>query len=75
MVREPDDAPVPEKSKKNYYIGLVVAIVVIGALVLFVLPNLYNSADEGPATDAVDGVVTPSADGLDAGGEEVAPEN
>ncbi|WP_299647267.1 hypothetical protein [uncultured Jannaschia sp.] len=75
MVREPDDAPVPEKSKKNYYIGLIVAIIVGGALVLFVLPNLYYQTDEGPATDSADGIVTPSPDGLDAGGDPVAPEN
>ncbi|MCK0169016.1 hypothetical protein MWU52_15785 [Jannaschia sp. S6380] len=74
MVREPDDAPVPEKSKKNYYIGLVVAILIGAVLVIFVLPNLYFLTDEGPAVDDVEGIVLPDEDGLvDGDGDPIAP--
>lgn len=74
MVREPDDAPVPEKSKKRFYIGLVLATLVGGFLVIFVLPNLYASTTEGPAADAIDGIIVPGADGLQTlDGEQVVP--
>lgn len=74
MVREPRDAPVPEKSKKNYYIGLAAAIVIGAVLMIFVLPNLYYSTTEGPAADEADGVVLPGDDGLVEGdGTPIAP--
>ena len=63
MVSEPDDAPVPNKSKRKYYIGLVVAIIVGGFLALFVLPNVYMMTDEGPAVDDDFQITVPSADG------------
>ncbi|CTQ49672.1 hypothetical protein [Jannaschia donghaensis] len=74
MVSEPKDAPVPDKSKTKFYIGLVVAILIGGALVIFVLPNLYASTTEGPAADAIDGVVVPGEDGLQTlDGDAVVP--
>ena len=75
MVTEPEDAPVPEGSKRNFYIGLVLAIIVGAFLVIFVLPNLYASTTEGPAVDSIDGVVVPGADGLQTmDGDEVVDE-
>ena len=65
MVSEPQDAPVPDRSKRNYYIGLAIAIVVGGLLILFVLPNLYALTDEGPAVEEGFGVTVPSGDGLE----------
>ncbi|WP_298429573.1 hypothetical protein [uncultured Jannaschia sp.] len=63
MVIEPHDAPVPESSKRNYYIWLAVAIVLGGLLVVFVMPNLYYLTAEGPAVDGGFNVVVPEADG------------
>lgn len=75
MVREPDDAPVPEASKTRFYIGLAAAIVIGGLLAIFVLPNLYASGTEGPAEESIDGIVVPGADGLQTlDGEEVVPQ-
>ncbi|TFL20184.1 hypothetical protein [Jannaschia formosa] len=66
MVSEPRDAPVPNRSKRNYYIGLVVAIVIGGLIALFVLPNLYMMTDEGPAVDDDFQITVPDAgDGLE----------
>ena len=74
MVREPNDAPVPEGSKRNFYIALVVAIIIGALLVIFVLPNFYASTTEGPAEDAIEGVVVPSPDGLETlDGDSVVP--
>ncbi|GIT92950.1 hypothetical protein JANAI62_34080 [Jannaschia pagri] len=65
MVSEPNDAPVPNASKGRYYIGLAVAIVLGGLLVLFVFPNLVALTNEGPAVDDDFQVTLPSADGLE----------
>lgn len=62
MVTEPDNAPVPESSKKNYYIGLAAAIVIGGLLVLFVFPNLWFLTAEGPAVEEGFQVTLPAGD-------------
>lgn len=76
MPIEPTDAPVPETSKTRFYVGLLAAILVGGALAVFVLPNLYASTTEGPAADAIDGVVVPGRDGLETlDGAQVVPQD
>jgi hypothetical protein len=65
MVTEPDDAPVPERSKKNYYIGLAIFIVIGAILALFVVPNLYFLTAEGPAVEEGFEVTVPEEQGLD----------
>ena len=65
MPHEPTDAPVPEKSKSTYYVGLVVAILVVGALAVFVFPNILALTNEGPtAVDDLE-VQVPTDDGLE----------
>jgi hypothetical protein len=59
MPHEPADAPVPDRSKKSYYIWLAVAIVVGGLFVVFILPNLYFMTAEGPSTDGEFEIRTP----------------
>ncbi|CTQ33610.1 hypothetical protein [Jannaschia rubra] len=71
MVREPEDAPVPERSKGIFYVGLVVAVVLGAVLLFIILPNMMTAADDGPA-EGVDGIVMPSDDGLVEGdGDEI----
>jgi hypothetical protein len=64
MVTEPDDAPVPDRSKKRYYIGFAVLVVIGAGLAFFVLPNLYFMTSEGPAVEDGFRVTLPTDDGL-----------
>ncbi|CUH09508.1 hypothetical protein JSE7799_00102 [Jannaschia seosinensis] len=65
MPHEPDNAPVPDKSKRSYYIGLVVAIIVVGALAVFLFPNLLALTNEGPAVEDELIIRVPSEEGLE----------
>lgn len=65
MVTEPRDAPVPEKSKKNYYIGLALAIVVGIVLIVFVFPNLLAMTDDSPAVSDDFEVRLPGDEGVE----------
>ncbi|PWJ10928.1 hypothetical protein [Jannaschia seohaensis] len=65
MVSEPKDAPVPDRSKRNYYIGVATALVIGGLLAVFVLPNALMLTDEGPAVDDGFQITLPGDDGLE----------
>jgi hypothetical protein len=65
MVTEPSDAPVPEKSKKKYWIGFAVLVVIGAILFLFVVPNLYFLTADGPAIDDGFQVTVPTTDGIE----------
>ena len=65
MVTEPADAPVPERSKKKYYIGFAILAVIGVILAIFVLPNLYFLTADGPAVEDDFEVTVPAGDGLE----------
>ncbi|WP_371156630.1 hypothetical protein [Jannaschia sp. 2305UL9-9] len=65
MVTEPESAPVPEKSKPRYYVGLAIAIAVGILLIVFIFPNLLAMVDDSPAVTDDFKITLPSGDGLE----------